>query len=160
MSNQRPNMCSEHYNTSEQNKDTTKFHDEICDACKYSAQKKEIDWEERENKFKILLDKYRSRNGSYDVVVPGSGGKDSFYAAHVLKYKYKMNPITCTFAPNIYTKWGYDNFTNWIDSGFSNYKFTADGEIHRLITRLAIENILHPFQPWILGQKTTLQNLQ
>ena len=73
MSNQRPNMCSEHYNTSEQNKDTTKFHDEICDACKYSAQKKEIDWEERENKFKILLDKYRSRNGSYDVVVPGSG---------------------------------------------------------------------------------------
>ena len=64
-----------------------------------------------------------------------------------------MNPITCTFAPNIYTKWGYDNFTNWIDSGFSNYKFTADGEIHRLITRLAIENILHPFQPWILGQK-------
>mgnify|MGYP006105085891 FL=1 len=153
MSNQRPNMCSEHYNTSEQNKDTTKFHDEICDACKYSEQKKEIDWEERENKFKILLDKYRSRNGSYDVVVPGSGGKDSFYAAHVLKYKYKMNPITCTFAPNIYTKWGYANFTNWIDSGFSNYKFTADGEIHRLITRLAIENILHPFQPWILGQK-------
>ena len=48
---------------------------------------------------------------------------------------------------------GFSNFNNWIDSGFSNYKFTSDGEVHRLVTRLAIENILHPFQPWILGQK-------
>ena len=47
----------------------------------------------------------------------------------------------------------FQNFNNWIDSGFSNYKFTSDGEVHRLVTRLAIENILHPFQPWILGQK-------
>ena len=64
-----------------------------------------------------------------------------------------MNPLTCTFAPNIYTEWGFANFNNWVDSGFSNYKFTADGEVHKLITRLSIENILHPFQPWILGQK-------
>ena len=40
---------------------------------------------ERENDLKRLLDKYRSKDGSYDVIVPGSGGKDSFYAAHILK---------------------------------------------------------------------------
>ena len=104
MSNQRPNMCSEHYNTVEQKKTTIKFHDDICDACRFNDQKKEIDWEKRENDLKRLLDKYRSKDGSYDVIVPGSGGKDSFYAAHILK-KYNMNPLTCTFAPNIYTEW-------------------------------------------------------
>ena len=65
-----------------------------------------IDWDKRKNDFTKLLDKYRSRNGSYDVVVPGSGGKDSFYVAHRLKYEYGMNPITITFSPFIYTDWG------------------------------------------------------
>ena len=105
----------------------------------------------REFELKELCDKFRSRNGSYDVVVPGSGGKDSFYASHILKTKYNMNPITCTFSPHIYTEWGKKNFYNWINAGFSNYLFTADNRIHRIITRIALENILHPFQPWVLG---------
>ena len=50
------------------------------------------------NKF---LDKYRSRNGSYDCLVPGSGGKDSVWQAHILKTKYNMNPLTVTFSPHI-----------------------------------------------------------
>ena len=64
-----------------------------------------------------------------------------------------MNPITCTFAPHIYTSWGQKNLQNWIDAGFSNYLFTADNRVHRIVTRLALENLFHPFQPWILGQK-------
>jgi hypothetical protein len=31
--------------------------------------------------------------------------------------------------------------------------FTPNGKVHRLLTRLALENLLHPFQPFILGQK-------
>ena len=153
MSNQRPNMCAEHYNTKEQKKEIIKFHGDVCDACKFKEKKIDIDWEERESEFRKLLDKYRSKNGSYDVVVPGSGGKDSFYVSYLLKYKYKMNPITCTFSPHIYTPVGFNNFENWINTGFSNYKFSPDGDVHRIMTRLSLENILHPFQPWILGQK-------
>lgn len=151
MSNQRPNMQPEHYN--DDNKTTTKFTKDLCDACKWNSEKKDIDWKEREHKLRKLLDKYRSRNGSYDVVVPGSGGKDSFYTWHILKKKYNMNPITCTFAPHIYTKWGNKNLYNWIDSGCSNYLFTSDNRVHRMITRLATEKLFHPFQPWVLGQK-------
>ena len=103
--------------------------------------------------FKKLLDKYRSRNGSYDIVVPGSGGKDSFKVAHELKYNYGMNPITCTFAPNMYTSFGYKNLINWINAGFSNYNFTLDGRVHRQLTRLCFDNLLHPLQTWIMGQK-------
>ena len=50
-----------------------------------------------------LCDEYRKNDGSYDCLVPGSGGKDSFYAAHILKYKYGMHPLTVTWAPHIYT---------------------------------------------------------
>ena len=52
---------------------------------------------------------YRKNDGSYDCLVPGSGGKDSFYAAHLLKYKYGMHPLTVTWAPHIYTPWGWEN---------------------------------------------------
>ena len=128
MSNQRPNMCDEHNNQLKQKKVGIYFEDGICEACINNKNKnKNIDWEKREYDLRSILDKYRSRNGNYDVVLPGSGGKDSFFVSHILKYKYKMNPITCTFAPNIYTRWGRNNFDNWINTGFPNYLFTSNG---------------------------------
>ena len=50
----------------------------------------DINWEEREKELLILLDKHQS-NGEYDCLAPGSGGKDSVYQSHILKYKYGMN---------------------------------------------------------------------
>ena len=81
------------------------------------------------------------------------GGKDSFYQAHVLKYKYGMHPLTVTWAPNMYTDWGWKNPKAWINAGFDNILYTPNGRTHRLLTRLAVENLFHPFQPFILGQK-------
>ena len=84
-------------------------------------------------------DKFRSRNGSYDCLVPGSGGKDSFYASHVLKTRFGMHPLTVTWAPHIYTEVGWRNFQAWIHSGFTNFLCTPDGRVHRTLTRLAFE---------------------
>ena len=100
-----------------------------------------------------LCNRYRRTDGKYDCLVPGSGGKDSFYASHMLKYKYGMHPLTVTWAPHIYTDWGWKNFQAWIHAGFDNYLCTPNGQTHRLLTRLATENLFHPFQPFILGQK-------
>jgi N-acetyl sugar amidotransferase len=86
--------------------------------------------------------------------VPGSGGKDSAYASHILKYKYNMNPLTVTWAPHLYTNIGFENFTNWIHvGGLDNILFTPNGKVHRILTKLAFQNLLHPFQPFIIGQK-------
>ncbi len=155
ISNQRPNSAVEYEHTKDSKKKTINFNDDgICDACRLSLQKKNaIDWEDRERKLKELCDRHRSKDGSYDCIVPGSGGKDSFYAAHVLKYKYGMHPLTVTWAPHIYTDWGYKNFQSWIHAGFDNYLCTPNGRAHRLLTRLAVENLFHPFQPFIIGQK-------
>ena len=90
---------------------------------------------------------------NYDCIVPGSGGKDSTFTAHILKYKYGMHPLTVTWAPHIYTEVGWNNFQKWMQSGFDNILFTPNGKVHRLLTRLAFENLLHPFQPFIVGQR-------
>ena len=155
MSNQRPTSSVEFQHTKDRNHRTLHIDDAgICDACRFAEIKDQIDWEQREKELLQLLDKHRHNDGQYDCIVPGSGGKDSAYAAHVLKYKYGMHPLTVTWPPIIYTEIGYQNFRNWIEvGGMDNLTFKVNGRTHRLLTRLAIENLLHPFQTFILGQK-------
>ena len=153
ISNQRPNSTIEQKHTRETKKKVIAFKDGICDACRTKNWKESVDWEKRERELIELCDKYRSRNGSYDCLVPGSGGKDSFMQTHLLKYKYGMNPLSVTWAPHIYTDWGWRNFQKWIHSGFDNNLVTPNGRVHRLLTRLATERLLHPFQPFIIGQR-------
>lgn len=154
ISNQRPSSCEEYKNNKDSKKQAIKLDENhICDACKTAEKKNNIDWKERENELKELCDKYRSKDGSYDCLIPGSGGKDSFFQAHILKYKYNMHPLTITWAPNIYTEWGWKNHRSWIKAGFDNILYTPNGKTHRLLTRIAVENLFHPFQPFILGQK-------
>lgn len=155
ISNQRPNSAVEFKHTKDSQKKTIFFDEHgVCDACRFAERKhQQIDWQERERELMALCDRYRSNNGSYDCLVPGSGGKDSFYTAHMLKYKYGMNPLTVTWAPHKYTEWGWRNFQAWIHAGFDNYLMTPNGRIHQLLTRLAVEKLFHPFQPFILGQK-------
>ena len=75
----------------------------MCDACNYNDLKENIDWNKREKELIKLLSKFKKNDGSYDVIVPGSGGKDSGFTSHILKYKYGMNPLTVTWAPHLYT---------------------------------------------------------
>lgn len=153
ISNQRPSSTIEFIAKDNIKKGIKVSSNNICDACKYNDVKNKIDWEEREKKLISLCNKYRKSSG-YDCIIPGSGGKDSAYASHLLKYKYGMNPLTVTWAPHLYTDIGWKNFTNWIHvGGFDNILFTPNGKLHRLLTKLAFENLLHPFQPFIIGQK-------
>jgi N-acetyl sugar amidotransferase len=155
ISNQRPNSAVEYQHKRNSKKATIFFGDDgICDACRTAERKaREVDWERRRSELIALCDRYRSRNSSYDCLVPGSGGKDSFYQAWTLKNEFGMNPLTVTWAPHVYTEWGWRNFNRWIHAGFDNYLMTPNGRVKRLMTRLAVENLFHPFQPFIIGQK-------
>ncbi len=156
MSNQRPASFPEFKHTRERRgaKYLNIDVEGVCDACRYAERKEQIDWVRREQELVCLLDQHRRNDGHYDCIVPGSGGKDSCYAAHILKYKYGMHPLTCTWPPILYTDYGYQNFRNWIEvGGFDNVTFKQNGRVMKLLTRLSIENLLHPFQTFILGQK-------
>jgi len=161
MSNQRPSSIVEFKHDKKRSLGTyLNIENGICDACKYNEIKKKIDWINREKKLLELLDRHRGKHGQYDCLVPGSGGKDSVYASHILKYKYGMNPLTVTWPPILYTEYGYKNFKNWIEvGGFDNITFKPNGNVQKILTRLSILNLLHPFQTFILGQKNLAPKL-
>ncbi|SLM30966.1 N-acetyl sugar amidotransferase [Desulfamplus magnetovallimortis] len=140
ISNQRPRICLDDKG--------------ICSACRFAERKKKtIDWNDREKQLIELLDRHRSKNGKHDVVVPASGGKDSAFVAHQLKYKYGMRPLTVTWAPALFTDVGWRNFQNFIQAGFDNILCTPNPEVHRKLTRLGFEHLAEPFQPFAYGVK-------
>ncbi len=155
ISNQRPTSSIEFYHNKKSKKKTL-FIDknQISDSWKYSRRKKKINYKKREKELLNLLEKYRSNNRHYDCIVPGSGGKDSCYATHILKYKYGMNPLTVTWPPILYTNYGKINFNNWLSkSHVDNISAKRDEETMKILTKLSIENLMHPFQTFMLGQK-------
>ena len=163
VTNQKPTSTNEY----KHDKDTLQIpisfdKNDVCHACKTVEKKWDgsIDWEEREKELIDLCDKHKNIKGQYNCLIGGSGGKDSAFQSHVLKYKYGMRPLTITWAPHIYTDIGWKNFQNWINiGGFDNYLFTPNGKIHRYLTRRAVINLLHPFQPFIIGQKNFVAKL-
>jgi N-acetyl sugar amidotransferase len=112
-----------------------------------------IDWKQREAMLLELLDRFRSKDASYDCIVPASGGKDSGYVAHQLKYVYGMHPLTVTWAPFMYTDIGWQNYLSFKDHGFDNFLCFPDGIQHRKLARLAFELLGDAWEPFAYGQK-------
>lgn len=126
----------------------------VCSACNFAKyKKKNIDWKTREKELLLLLKKHKKNDGSYDVVVPCSGGKDGGFVAHMLKYKYGMNPLTVTWAPSVYTEIGRKNLDNFINiGGFDNILGTVNGKTHKKLARFFFNKLGDNFQPFIYGQ--------
>lgn len=132
----------------------------ICNACRHAERKKnEIDWAAREKELKQLCDKYRRNDGWWDVMVPGSGGKDSAYVAHLLKHEYGMNPLCVTWAPFKYTDIGFENFINFAGSGFTTIAGYANGKVHRKFARVAFEEVGDNFLPFTWGQHSFVYHM-
>ena len=154
MSNSRPSSVVERANTGGP-KPTLAFDaDGRCAACVYQFDHIDvrIDWEAREHMLRDLLNQYRSKAGNIDCIVPGSGGKDSCYAAHVLATRYGMHPLTVTWAPMIWTDVGKRNYERWARL-YPHHLMERDERTHRTITRLAFERLAHPFSAFVVGQR-------
>lgn len=127
--------------------------DGVCSGCQNTEYKNnKIDWEKRERELVDLLDKHRSNDGLWDVIVPSSGGKDSGFVAHQLRYKYGMNPLTVTWSPLQYTDIGFQNFESCINAGFTNLLCTPNGKLQRKLARLSFEELGDAFHVFVLGQ--------
>lgn len=156
MHNQKPYSVNETTHTKDSQKSVLNISDDgVCEACRYAIEKDQhIDWNQREQQLLKILDKYRRNDGRWDVIVSGSGGKDSVRVAHMLKYKYGMHPLTVTWSPHMYSDVGWTNLQNWINvGGFDNLLFTPNGQVMRKLTYEAFENLYFPFQPFKFGIK-------
>ena len=127
--------------------------DGVCSACTFQDYKRNhIDWDQRDKELRALCDQHRSTDGSHDVIVPCSGGKDGSFVAHQLKYVYGMNPLCVTWAPLRPTEIGQKNLDSFISSGFDHILGTPNPRVTRKLTELSFRHLGDPFQPFIYGQ--------
>ena len=80
--------------------------DGVCSACRSAETLSLItkdEWDKREESFAKLVKSLANNNGSnYDCLIPVSGGKDSFYQAHLMTEKYNLKPLLVTYHGNNY----------------------------------------------------------
>lgn len=82
--------------------------DGVCSGCRVVAQKEKIDWEARGKMLRELTDEYRSES-NYDIIIPVSGGKDSYYQTHVAVHELGLKPLLVTYHGNNYLPEGEEN---------------------------------------------------
>lgn len=132
-------------------------HEGRCNACVWSEEKKNIDWAPRQEELKVLVDKYRSSNGTgFDCVVPVSGGKDGSYVAYTLKHKYGMNPLAITVRPALSLELGDENLSNFINSGFNHIHISPNAKVMQKLNKLGFIEKGFPYYGWLIAIKTAV----
>ncbi len=125
-----------------------------CNACQWMEEKKALDWAPRRRELEAVLDKYRSRNGGFDCMVPASGGKDGSYVAYQLKHKYGMNPLAVTVTPALALELGNQNLKNFIESGYNHIQINPDVQAMRLLNKLGFIEKGFPYYGWLIAIQT------
>ncbi|UCG54269.1 MAG: N-acetyl sugar amidotransferase [Dehalococcoidia bacterium] len=92
--------------------------DGVCNGCIRAEEKKYIIWDQHENELIALCDKYRGNGKDWDMIIPWSGGKDSYHIAYNMKEVYGMKPLLVKVAPLIPTRIGRLNEENIRDQGY------------------------------------------
>lgn len=73
----------------------------VCSGCRMAEQKNTTDWAARWKMFEQLISSYRSTS-NYDIVIPVSGGKDSYFQTHVATKLLGLKPLLVTYHGNNY----------------------------------------------------------
>ncbi len=80
--------------------------DGICSSChtanRFNSLTDEF-WAKRKQKFEQIINEHITGNASnYDCLIPVSGGKDSYYQAHIIASEYGLKPLLMTYHGNNY----------------------------------------------------------
>ena len=113
----------------------------ICLTCQSQEQKMHMNWTEREQTFRDILERYRGK-GDYDCMVTISGGKDSAWQLHMIKNVYGLKPLAVTFNQNWQTEVGRRNL-EWCLETFDvdHLMFTPSRSLINRIARRSLEVI-------------------
>lgn len=113
--------------------------DGVCNICRGQEYKHEtIDWTAKKHELDAVIEQYRG-TGSYDCIVPFSGGKDSTWTLYYLVKEYGLRPLVVSF-----------------DHGFMRPNLLANAK--KTIRELGVA--FHSFTPnWTVVQRLMLQSL-
>jgi N-acetyl sugar amidotransferase len=122
-----------------------------CNACQWMEEKKSLNWKPRQNELLILLEKNKSKTGSFDCIVPVSGGKDGSYVAYMLKHKYGMNPLSVTVRPALSLEIGDKNLYNFIHSGYDHIHITPNPIVLDRLNKYGLIEKGFPYYGWLIA---------
>ena len=130
----------------------------ICNGCNWAEQKKTFDWDSRWKELEALCDKYRRKGNEWDMIIPWSGGKDSYHIAYNFKYKLGMNPLLVKLAAMIPSKIGLENERNIKKHGFDLIVINPSDEYDRL-NRIGLIEQGRPWYAFETGITTAIVKL-
>lgn len=110
---------------------------QICYACLYEEEKKNIDWANRWQELQKIAEQAQKKSSAYDCVIGVSGGKDSTFQAVTAKEKLGLNPLLVNCVPDNMTPAGQHNIDNLAKLGFDIIKIQPDPNIARKLARHA-----------------------
>jgi N-acetyl sugar amidotransferase len=126
----------------------------VCSGCRVHEEKDRLDWGQRADRLRGILDAYRNRSGNnYDCVVPVSGARDSYFIVHTLKHVYGMNPLLVTYNKHYNTDVGIRNLANLrirFDSDIMT--LTVNPETVKRITRATLRRLGSVYWHCLAGQ--------
>jgi len=127
-----------------------------CNACQWMEEKKIMDWVPRQKELEQLLNKYRSKTGSFDCITTVSGGKDGSYVSYVLKHKYGMNPLAITVRPALSLEIGDKNLLNFIYSGYNHIHLTPNPKVLNRLNKYGFIEKGFPYYGWLIAIHTAV----
>ena len=114
--------------------------DNICNACRSHQSKTKIDWNKRLNKFKEIIDKFKTNNSRWNCVIPSSGGKDSTYQA-IRARELGLNPVIVTATTCDLSDIGKKNIQNLKSLGFDTFAISTNPKIRARINKICLNEI-------------------
>jgi N-acetyl sugar amidotransferase len=113
----------------------------VCNACRNYERRKEVDWDKRRDELKVLLDRYRSKDGAnYDCVIPVSGGKDSTFQT-IRMLEMGLNPLCVTATTDHLTDIGRRNIENIKNLGVDYIEISPNPVVRRRMNKLALTQV-------------------
>jgi len=130
-----------------------------CNACVWTERKKTLDWSARQLQLETLLSQHRRSDGSFDCMVPCSGGKDGSYVAYNLKHKYGMNPLCVTVTPALALPLGDQNLRAFVESGYDHISINSNYEAMRVLNKTGLIEMGFPYYGWLIAIHTAVIKL-
>lgn len=113
----------------------------ICSACRYFADRPQIDWAERKAQFLEIAEHYRSKNGTnYDCIVPVSGGKDSTLQVLTLR-KLGLRPLCITATTCQLSDIGRRNIENLKSIGVDYIEYSTNPQVRRKLNHIGLAEV-------------------
>lgn len=126
----------------------------VCSGCRVHEEKDNINWQERGEKLKKILDGFRNKDGkNYDCIIPVSGARDSYFIVDTIKNVYNMHPLLVSYNKQYNTEVGIRNLA-YLKTllGCDIISQTVSPDVVKKITHVTVKELGSMYWHCIAGQ--------